>query len=41
MGKSYILVEKRGAKRRLDCQDLKKIYFAQRKINPPLPKIID
>lgn len=41
MGKSYILVEKRGSRRRLDCQDLKKIHFIQRKVHPPIPKFFE
>lgn len=40
MGKSYIFIERKGTKKRIECQDIKKIYFMQKKINPPLPKYI-
>lgn len=37
MGKSYILAKRANAIRKIDCLDLKKVHFINKKKTPPLP----
>lgn len=37
MGKSYILAKRADIIRKIDCLDLKKVHFINKKRTPPLP----
>lgn len=38
MGKKYIVAQRGGLARRLDCRDILKIYYIHKKSSPPLPR---